>query len=418
MPKVTFIHTADIHLDTPFKGLTEVDSTLAKRLKKSTFQAFRQIVDCCLREPVDFLLIAGDTFDGESRSLSAQLGFADELQRLAQAQIPVYMVFGNHDPEETWMKELALPDNVHCFPCSQPKTITFTKNGDPLVDIHGISFDSRSGNDNPTALFQRKDLPARFSIGLLHGTIGPAGPHLPYGPFTADDIMEKGFDYWALGHIHNQRVVRDADPAVVYPGNPQGRDFGETGLKGCCRVVLAPDQKPDITFIPTCTVRFERIPVDLTGVDTLDRIPEMIASAGFNSTSGPEQTGCIVRLVLTGRTSLHSHLTSEEALKDLAQWLNESLSLGSFFHIDRIESQTLPDIDLDSIAGGNDFPADILKGINAYYENPESSAELIRSMAEEFATHAIRKETRPLNDDDCRQITALARRRLIDLFFK
>lgn len=418
MPKVTFIHTADIHLDTPFRGLTGIDTALARRLKQATHQAFHHIVDHCLAEPVDFLLIAGDTFDGEDRSLSAQLGFAKEINRLSQADIPVYMIFGNHDPGETWLTELPFPDNVHRFGTAQPETKTFSKDGKVLADIHGISFDGRSGGNNPAAHFQRKEPPAPFSIGLIHGTIGPAGPHMPYGPFTTADIVEKGFDYWALGHIHNRRIIREADPAIVYPGNPQGRDFGETGRKGCCRVTLETGRKPEITFLSSCTVRFETIPVDLTGLGTLDRISEKIEAAVYDNETGPEHIDCIARIILQGRTSLHDHVKNDDALKELGQWLTESLSPDTLYHIDRIESETLPDIDLDNIARGNDFPADVFRALSTYDENPETFDGLIRSMAAEFATHAIRKQTRPLDETECRQIVALARRQLIDLFFK
>ena len=418
MPRVTFIHTADIHLDTPFKGLTRIDHVLARRLKQATFQAFHRVVDYCLAEPVDFLLIAGDTFDGEDRSLSAQLGFAEELNRLFQADIPVYMVFGNHDPGETWLKELSFPANVRCFGSDQPEAMTFSKKGEVLADIHGISFDSRSGGDNPTVHFQRKKAPAPFSIGLIHGTIGPPGPHTPYSPFAITDIVEKGFDYWALGHIHNRRIIREADPAIAYPGNPQGRDFGESGLKGCFRVTLEIGHKPAITFLPACTVRFETIPVDLTGVDTLERLPEKIEAAVYESGEDLAQVDCIARIILQGRTPLQAHFKNEDALKELTQWLNESLSPGMPFHIDRIENETLPDIDLDNIARGNDFPADVFRVLNTYGENPQAFDGLIRSMAETFASHAIRKQTRPLDETGCRQIMDLARRQLLDLFFK
>jgi len=418
MPRVTFIHTADIHLDTPFKSLSRIDEDLAARLKQATFQAFNHIADRCLQEPVDFLLIAGDTFEGDTRSLSAQLGFAEELQRLAQADIPVYMVFGNHDPEEAWLKELPFPGNVHCFASGRPETFTFSRNGEALADIHGISFDGRASAGNPTTLFHKKDRPAPFSIGVLHGTIGPPGPHAPCSPFAAGDIIDKGFDYWALGHIHKQRIVRDADPAIVYPGNPQGRDFGESGPKGCCRVVLETGKKPDIQVIPTHTIRFETVTVDLSGADTLNQVPERIEEAFNDEERFPEMVDCIVRIVLQGRTPLHPHLNNEGSLTDLARRLNENQPRKIFFHIDRIESQTLPDIDIDGIARGNNFPAEILRALRAYDDDPEKLNDLIRSRAGEFGTPNIRREINPLNDNDCREIIGLAQRKLIDLFFK
>ncbi|MEW6076569.1 MAG: DNA repair exonuclease [Thermodesulfobacteriota bacterium] len=416
MPRVTFIHTADIHLDTPFKGLSEIDADLADRLRQSTFQAFRRVVDLCLREPADFLLIAGDTFDGETRSLSAQLGFAEELGRLAEAGIPVYLTFGNHDPADDWLREIPLPGNVHCFSPARPETVTFSKDGRPLADIHGLSFDGGKSADNPVLLFRKTEDPAPFSIGLLHATVGPAGPHAPYSPFAVDDVMDKGFDYWALGHVHKQRIVRQADPAIVYPGNPQGRDFGEPGLKGCCRVVLETGRQPVISVIPTCAIRFETVSVDLSDIEALTEVPDKIEEAIGDSNPATE-ADCLTRVVLRGRTPLHQHLSKEEDLSDLARRMNELRAGTRFYHIDRIESETLPDIDLAAVARGNDFPAEVFRTIRGYDDNPAESSRLIQSLAGEFATPGIRKEISLPDEEACRRIMALAQRQLIDLFF-
>jgi DNA repair exonuclease SbcCD nuclease subunit len=416
MPRVTFIHTADIHLDTPFRGLSEINAALADRLKRATFQAFRRVVDLCLQEPTDFLLIAGDTFDGETRSLSAQLGFAEELRRLSVAGIPVYMVFGNHDPAGDWLEEIPLPGNVHRFSPDRPEIVTFSRNGHPLADIHGLSFNSDTGGDNPTAHFRKKEAPAPFSIGLIHGTVGPAGPHAPYSPFSADDVIDRGFDYWALGHVHKQRIIREADPAMVYPGNPQGRDFGETGPKGCCRVVLETGRKPAVSAIPTCAVRFETVAVDLSGMETLNEVPDKIEEALGDIGQSPE-ADCLFRVTLKGRTPLHAHLNSQEALADLALKMNESLAGKNRYFIDRIESETLPDIDLDAVARGNDFPAEVFRLIRGLENDPAGAGRLVREMAGEFASPGIRKELFPPDDEACRRIVTLAQRRLTDLFF-
>lgn len=417
MSRVTFIHTADIHLDTPFKGLSEIDRVLADRLRRATFQSFCGIVDRCLQEPVDFLLIAGDTFDGEARSLSAQLGFAEELRRLCQAGIPVYLVFGNHDPADDWIKEIALPENVHRFSAAQADVGTFSRNGQPLADIHGLSFDSRAGDRNPAAFFRKNERPAPFSIGLVHGTIGPAGPHAPYQPFTAADILDKGFDYWALGHVHRPGIIQPADPAIVYPGNPQGRDFGETGARGCFLVTLETGRKPALTFLPTQTVRFETMAVDLSDLETLNQVMEKIEGTIADRLPAAETADCVLRIVLRGRTPLHTHLNNEDDLADLARRLNETRTEQPVCFIDRLESETLPDIDLESLARGNDFPAEVLRAMRAYAEAPAEADVLIRDLAAEFATPGIRKELSPPDAEDCRRIMALAQRRLLDLFF-
>ena len=139
MTKIKFIHTADLHLDTPFKGLSNWNSELAGKLKNATFAAFRNIVDLCLREHVDFLLISGDTFDSENRSLAAQLKFVSELKRLSDNGVRVYFICGNHDPLNAWLEDLQMPENVFRFNAEEVENFTFPKNGRSIADIYGIS---------------------------------------------------------------------------------------------------------------------------------------------------------------------------------------------------------------------------------------------------------------------------------------
>ncbi|MFP4446891.1 MAG: exonuclease SbcCD subunit D, partial [Desulfosudaceae bacterium] len=324
MSTITFIHAADLHLDTPFKGLTGVDPDLAETLKKATFQAFDNIVSACLEEAVDFLLIAGDIFDSETRSLGAQLKFFEGLRRLARAEIPVFFVGGNHDPAGSWLRELELPGQVHQFPAAGPGMVPFCKDGRRLADIHGISFAERSVGDNLAAGFSRPDDAAPLSIALLHGTIGPAGPHEQYSPFTEADIRDKGFDYWALGHMHRQQVIRPADPAIVYPGNPQGRDFGECGRRGCYHVTLVPGRPPELRFIPTGAVVFETMTVDISGVTALEHLRERVEEACEQAAiSAGEAVRIMLRVRLEGRTSLHADL-QPLALEELREQINGS----------------------------------------------------------------------------------------------
>ena len=97
-----FVHTADLHLDSPFLGIQEVNEHVAGELREATFRTFDRIVELCLKRHVDFLLIAGDIYDSRDRSLRAQLRLRDGLRPLSEAGIPTFIVHGNHDPLDSW----------------------------------------------------------------------------------------------------------------------------------------------------------------------------------------------------------------------------------------------------------------------------------------------------------------------------
>ncbi len=112
----TFIHCADLHLGTPFRGLSELNPDLGEKLHKSTYAAFDNIVQLAITEKVDGVLIAGDVFDSEDRSLKAQLKFRDNLALLSGEGIHTYIAHGNHDPLSGWAAKLELPERVFVFP--------------------------------------------------------------------------------------------------------------------------------------------------------------------------------------------------------------------------------------------------------------------------------------------------------------
>ncbi|MBW6478429.1 MAG: DNA repair exonuclease [Bacteroidales bacterium] len=416
---IRFIHTGDLHLDTPFKGLSNVNQELAGRLKDATFKSFQKIIDICIEESVDFLLITGDIFDSEIQSLAAQLRFVKELEKLSSRGIPAYMICGNHDPLNSWLEELKLPENVFRFGASQVECFTYEKDGKPLADICGISYGTKTENRSLANAYERKKNPAPFSIALLHGTIGSAGAHENYVPFRLEDVKSKGFDYWALGHIHKHHVVHPAYPAIVYPGNPQGRDFGEAGPRGCYRVILTENQAPEITFAPTQFIRFEEVIVDLTGLDSIGELPDRILRVVDEIAGYQQDSSRILRITLKGRSPLHGLLHRPGEAEDLLNVLNEGQLQQEYFTLfDRIILHTLPDVDLKELKEANDFTAEILKSFDRLDSDSEKYNELFSALEQEFGSQPAKRELDDLSDEEKKEILESARWMLVDQLIK
>src|ERR1035437_311193 len=322
MTKVRFIHTSDLHLDTPFRGLLNRNPQHALKQKEATVQSFVRIIDLCIENQVDFLVSAGDVFDSENKSVASQRRFAVELQRLKNHRIKVFLVCGNHDPLSEWLTANTLPDNVHRFGSSRIERIPFERDGVGVADIYGTSFENKVVKENLSLKYEIGDHPLPISIAVLHGTIGAAGPHETYAPFKLNDIAGKGFDYWALGHIHRRQVISAAGPAVVYSGNTQGRDFGEMGQKGCYLVEISAGSNPELTFLPTQLIRFEEVEVDLSGEDDFGRLSSIGNELVESVTDHDESVDYVFRVVLKGRTSLHAHLNRPGELQALLEDLN------------------------------------------------------------------------------------------------
>jgi exonuclease SbcD len=405
MTKVKFIHTADLHLDTPFKGLTGWNSDLASRLKDATFKSFQRIITLCITEQVDFLVIAGDIFDSENRSLAAQLKFFTELQKLATNRIAAYIVCGNHDPLSYWLNTLRLPDTIHRFDSGKVGIKSHKKGGKVIADIHGISFQNSTVTDNLAQKFNPGKEAAPISIALLHGTIGSCGPHETYAPFKLNDILEKSYDYWALGHIHKQQIIRTAHPAIVYPGNPQGRDFGETGAKGCYLIEIESGHEPEMVFIPTQMTRFEEITIPLSNADRLDTIADKIRNSLNTVENYSEQSNYILRLILTGRTALHLQLKKAGEIEQLIALFNEGQLDNEYFSwIDQIVLKTHPDIDLNRVRKRTDFPAEILTTLENIANDRTKIHKIIEQAEKDLITPQLKKEISQLTDTEERTL--------------
>lgn len=254
-----FVHTADLHLDSPLKSLARRQAGMAEAVRGASRQALSSIIDLCIDEQVNALLIAGDLYDGDQRSMSTAVFLREQLRRLQAHDIRVFVIRGNHDSKANNItSELALPDNVHVFDGRG----SMVKLSEHEVAIHGTSFANPSAPDSLLPKYP-DPVPDYINIGLLHTSLAGDGAHDTYAPCSVTQLIDKGYDYWALGHIHKRMVHHPHAPAIVMPGNPQGRHMGECGPRSVSVVSINTDSVA-INEHSVEQARFERIDLDVS----------------------------------------------------------------------------------------------------------------------------------------------------------
>ncbi|ECR4262928.1 exonuclease SbcCD subunit D [Listeria monocytogenes] len=260
MKEIQFLHMADLHLDSPFIGLSTLPQPLFSAIQESTFQSLERITTVAIKEAVDFVLIAGDIYDSEGQSVRAQARFSKEMKRLEVANIPVFMIHGNHDFIEKHKEKLTLPSNVHVF-SEQVEVMSHKTATGVSVNIYGFSYNERHIRSSRVDKYKIQGN-ADFHIALLHGSeVSSSEEHDVYAPFRVQEISKKGFDYWALGHIHKRQLLAES-PSIYYPGNIQGRNRKESGEKGASIITLS-EASTTIDFIGTSPIIWEEAVITL-----------------------------------------------------------------------------------------------------------------------------------------------------------
>ncbi|MFS0782983.1 metallophosphoesterase family protein [Bacillus sp. 1P06AnD] len=267
MEKIKFIHSADLHLDSPFAGLKMIPPSILEKMKEAVFLSFQRIVELAISKNVDFLLLAGDLYDGANRNLRTQVRFRKEMERLQAKGIEVYIIHGNHDHLGGDWVDMKQPGNVHIF-SEQFGVEVFVKNN-AKVHLYGYSYPTRHVKERIIQQY-RKEEGADYHIGLLHGNLQGQTEHGQYAPFTLEELQNLHFDYWALGHIHKRKELL-LSPPIIYPGNIQGRNRKESGPKGCYYVELDGKQS-SIEFNATSPIVWEDISIELKDDDDFDQL--------------------------------------------------------------------------------------------------------------------------------------------------
>ena len=413
MSTFRFIHCSDLHIDSPFKGFSAIHPGWAERLRDAPLQSFLNIVDLAVREQVDAVIIAGDVFDGEDKSLQAQFKFRRGLQTLSEHRIPSFIAHGNHDPLNSWSTTLKWPEGVTVFPGSGVHSVPVVKEGQTLAHIYGTSFPERDVFDNLAQQFERQQ-DSGFAVAVLHANVGGHPDHDPYAPCAVDDLVARGMDYWALGHIHTRAVVREGHPAIVYCGNSQGRHFKESGPRGCCLVTLNEGASPDVRFLATDTLRFVESAADLSSCATLDAVVEEIVRQCQTLLDQAEGRSLVVRQTLTGRTDVHALLRKGGTLESLRDEVLQSFSDRRSGLWLEFRLQTRGAYDIDALKQGKDFIADLI----ALYDNktaPEALPECRDALKALFRSWEGGYLLSELTDDELREILFQARNLTLDM---
>jgi len=241
-----FLHVADVHLDSPLLGLARYEGVPVDEVRLATRTALTSLVELAVAEDVAFVVIAGDIYDGDWPHFGTGLFFCAAMGRLDKAGIEVYLLYGNHDAQSVLTKKLPLPPNVHVFPTNKAKTFVHQGTG---AALQGRSYKDRDTREN-LAVHYPAAVEGAFNIGILHTALGGRPPHASYAPCSVPELCAKGYQYWALGHVHDFEVVSKS-PYIVFPGNLQGRSIRECGPKGAVIVTVQDlDVLPDGAVSP------------------------------------------------------------------------------------------------------------------------------------------------------------------------
>ncbi|PCJ11495.1 MAG: DNA repair exonuclease [Gammaproteobacteria bacterium] len=307
MSLVRFVHAADIHLDSPLKGLEKYESAPVEKIREATREAFKNLIAFCLDEQVDLLLISGDLFDGDLKDFKAGLFLTSQLKRLSNANILTVIIRGNHDAEAKMTKKLHWPDLVHELNVKKPETITFKALN---IAVHGQGYAERDIYEDLSQHYPAA-IAGMFNIGLLHTALQGRDGHAAYAPTSVEKLRAKGYDYWALGHVHQREVV-DTNPYIVFPGNIQGRHAKELGPKGVTLVALEDSHVESVTEHFLDVVRWDHCQIDLAEACNEGDVYHAIRKAVSAAEDRAEGRLLACRLTLCGATELHADLVSRQ----------------------------------------------------------------------------------------------------------
>ncbi len=342
MSRIRFIHAADLHLDSPLTGLRSVDENTASHLHRASRRAVENLVHAALENQVAAVVIAGDLFDGPVKDASAGLWIESQFKRLLRERIAVVLIRGNHDAISNARRVIHWPNGVYELRSDRPESVILEQAG---LAIHGQSFEARAETNDLAASYPDA-VQGFFNIGVLHTSLSGSTMHDCYAPTSVAVLESKGYQYWALGHIH-QRTEKSLSEFcwIGYSGNTQGRHVRESGPKGCYLVEVNEDRLPKMDFISTDSLRWHILPVDLSNAQRLGDIEDLVEQAveGWMSENSGMDSAYAIRLQFEGDTKIHAELTQTVVMDRLTENLSGRTRQWGELWLESIKVKTRPE---------------------------------------------------------------------------
>lgn len=380
-----FLHAADVHLDSPLRGLRSKTDAPIDNIRTASRRALQNLVALAIKETVDFVVIAGDLFDGDRDNYDTSLFFVKQAAKLKEAGIPLLLIWGNHDAQSKMMRTVTWPTNVKVFSAEAAETRTAESLGiNAPIAIHGWSFATASEQRNLVAAYP-KPISDCFNLGILHTSLTGAEGHDNYAPCTLDDLAARGYDYWALGHIHQRdwlpRDVEKGGAPVVFPGNLQGRHIKETGAKGCYLIEADASGVKKQTFYALDVFRWECLPLNVLACEKLDDLLALFSRQLQQVYAAGDGRHLAVRVTCAGSGELFDSIVSRPAKleAELNKILYELVGEEVWLEALRVESRSAPDAIEEPIS---DAISEYLQREVSNLSNKDVSAEFAQLFAD------------------------------------
>ncbi|MEJ7729899.1 MAG: metallophosphoesterase [Polyangiaceae bacterium] len=376
MPLLKIVHAADIHLDSPLRGLSRYEGAPAERVRGATRRALENLVDLCLSEGVSLLLLAGDLYDGNWKDYSTGLYFASQMSRLRAGGTRVFLVRGNHDAQSEITRHLRWPEHVRDLTVREPETVVLEDVG---VAVHGQGFATKSVTDDLAAGFPMR-VEGAFNIGLLHTSLTGREGHADYAPCRLETLRSRGYDYWALGHVHAREVVSQA-PWVVFPGNLQGRHARETGPKGATLLTVDAGRVTAVEHRTLDVVRWAHCRVDVGAAADAAEAVDLVRGALEEAGEAAEGRALAARITLEGATHAHGALhAGEERLLNEVRLV--ATDVGADAWVERLVVRTRGMADAAELAEQADAVGELVRSLRAIGDDPAALGALGEALAE------------------------------------
>ncbi|MBT8401965.1 MAG: exonuclease SbcCD subunit D [Rhodothermia bacterium] len=387
------LHIADVHFDTTFSCRSD---ELRSRLREAIRQSFVRAMDMAVEDGVHAVIVAGDLFDGSRLSFTTEKILVEQFRRLGDLGIRVFYACGNHDPASLRSRagSIALPDNCTVFDSARPETVEIQdESGAVIGRVTGAGHETAKESRNLASTFPavKGDVP---HVAVLHTMVTSASSsesHDRYAPCSVDDLASRGYDYWALGHIHHRQAV-DAEQKAWYPGSIQGRNPKETGARGGLLVDVFRARPPQVRFVPLAPLEWASLHVEsLAGVQNLSDLEQAVAKAWEeNSQSSGDARDAVVVVHLQGACPIAEDLVSRQPVEEIEALLADHLSV---IAVEVRTSGLHQPIEIESYRGEPHVLGELLRLISRYEEEPESIERIApKPLAAQVSSNGERSE--------------------------